>query len=59
MADQDWSKTLDQAFERLMLTMSAEMFAALRDTPEGSLILQHFGLGQFTRNEFGMWQGNN
>jgi hypothetical protein len=54
----NWPKTLDEAVARLMASMRVEDLAALRDTPEGGLIMYHFSLGMFIRNEFGLWQGN-
>jgi len=43
----DWPSTLAEAVDRLMSTMTADELNALRDTPEGGLILQHFGLGMY------------
>ena len=54
----DWPSTLNDGVDRLMSTMTADELPALRDTPKGSLILQHFGLGLYSRNTFGLWQGN-
>ncbi len=44
--------------ERLFAEMSEEDKKALKNTPEEDLILHHFGLGAYIRNEFGFWQGN-
>jgi len=30
----------------------------LKNTPKEDLILHHFGLEAYIRNEFGLWQGN-
>ncbi len=40
----DWLSTLTEATDRLMSAMSADDVAALRDTPEGSLIMYHYSL---------------
>ena len=44
--------------DRITSTMTADEVNALRDTPEGSLIMYHSSLGMYVRNEFGLWQGN-
>lgn len=54
----DWPSTLTAAVDRLMATMSADELAALRDIPEGNLIMYHFSLGMYIRNAFGLWQEN-
>ncbi len=41
-----------------MATLPPEDLTALRDTPEGALIMQHFNFGTYIRNTFGLWQGD-
>ena len=53
-----WPKTIDEAVDRLISTMFKEDREALRNTTEDDLILCHFGLGAYIRNEFGLWGDN-
>lgn len=54
----DWPKTVDEAVDQLISTMSEEDIETLRTTPEDDLILYHFSLGSYARNEFGLWDDN-
>ena len=59
MVDENkWPKTVDEAVDQLVLTMSEEDKKALGNMPEKDLFLSHFGLGMYIRNEFGLWAGN-
>ena len=53
-----WPRTIDDAVERVLASMSEEEKSDLRDTDERELINFHFGLGWVIRNEFGLYQGN-
>ncbi len=53
-----WSSTLSEAAHRIMATLPPDDLTALRDTPKDALIMYHFSLGMYIRNEFGFWQGN-
>lgn len=53
-----WPKTVEEAVDQLILLMSKEDKETLRNTPEKDLILFHHGFGTYTRNEFGLWGGN-
>lgn len=50
--------TLDDAVTLLLSTLSEEEKESLRATPREELILYHFSLGLYIRNQFGLWQGN-
>jgi len=51
-------RTVDEAAEKVLAALSEEDKRAVRETPGGSLIQLHFGLGSFVRNACGMWAGN-
>jgi hypothetical protein len=53
-----WPKTIEDAVERVLDSMSEEEKSELRDTHEKELINFHFGLGWVIRNEFGLYEGN-
>ncbi len=54
----NWPTTVDEAVNLLVSTLSADEKDTFRTTPHSDLILHHFGLGQYIRNTFGLWQGN-
>ena len=53
-----WPKTVEEAVNRMIQEMSEEDRTRLKNTPEKDLIMYHFSLGMWVRNEFGLWQGN-
>ena len=53
-----WPKTIDDAIERVIASMSEEEMNELRNAHEKELINFHFGLGWVIRNEFGLYEGN-
>ncbi len=53
-----WPKTIEDAIERVIASMSEKEKSELRNSPERELINFHFGLGWVIRNEFGLYQGN-
>ena len=53
-----WPKTIDDAIERVIASMSEKEKSELGNSPEKELINFHFGLGWVIRNEFGLYQGN-
>ena len=57
-AKKEWPRTVEEAVDRLLSSMSEEDKQSLKNTPKKDLIMFHFGLGQYIRNEFGLWQGN-
>lgn len=57
-AKKEWPRTVEEAVDRLLSLMSEEDKQSLKNTPEKDLIMFHFGLGAYIRNEFGLWQGN-
>jgi len=54
----DNPKTVDEAVERLLATLSEDELQQIANTSENDLFMLHFGLGQNIRNSFGLWQGN-
>ena len=56
-AKKEWPRTVEEAVDRLLSSMSEEDKQSLKNTPEKDLIMCHFSLGAYIRNEFGLWQG--
>jgi len=50
----NWPTTINEAVNQLFSTLTTEEKDTLRSTPHDKLILHHFGLGQYIRNEFGL-----
>ena len=57
-AKKAWPRTVEEAVDRLLSSMSEKDKLSFKNTPEKDLIMFHFGLGAYIRNEFGLWQGN-
>jgi hypothetical protein len=53
-AKKEWPRTVEEAVDRLLSLMSEEDKQSLKNTPEKDLIMFHFGLGGYIRNEFGL-----
>jgi hypothetical protein len=53
-----WPQTIPEAVEQLLGELSAETAGDIAHLPEDALISLHFGLGQYIRNRYGLWQGN-
>jgi hypothetical protein len=53
-----WPETIAEAVEQLLGEMSAESKAAIAALPERGLSSLYFGLRQYIRNGFGLWEGN-
>ena len=53
-----WPRTVEEAVEQLMSSISEEDKERLRNMPEEDLIVLHMDLGLAIRNTFGLWQGN-
>ena len=56
---EEWPKTVEEAVDQLISSMSEEDKEALRNTPEQDLILFHHGFGTYLRNEFGLRSDSN
>jgi len=56
--DHDWPRTIAEAVDRLLLTLSTEEKEEIAAMPEGDLIDMHFGLGTWIRGKFGLWGEN-
>lgn len=52
-------RTLREAVDRLLLTLSQAEKEGIAGLPEADLIDLHFGLGMRIRNEFGLWEKRN
>lgn len=50
--------TIDAAVRVLLDLVAAEELAKITQMSEGDLMHLHFGLGQWIRNNFGLWKGN-
>jgi hypothetical protein len=55
---QDWPRTIAEAVDRLLLTLSQDEKGEIAAMPEGDLLNLHFGLGTSVRNKFGLWREN-
>ena len=51
-------KTVDQAVDRLIDELSLKDRTTLGNLAEDELINLHINLGEYIRNEFGLWSGN-
>lgn len=57
MAD-DLPTSVDAAVRVLQGMIPEDEQAKIAALPEAELTMLHFGLGQWIRNNFGLWQGN-
>ena len=51
-------KTVDQAVDRLIDELSSKDKTTISNLAEDELINLHINLGEYIRNEFGLWSGN-
>lgn len=59
MADnKDWPTTIDAAVRVLQGLLPEDEQRKIAAMAEDDLILMHFGLGAWIRNNLGLWQGN-
>jgi hypothetical protein len=56
--DLEWPKTLQEAINICLLTLTPEEKELIKYTPEDKLIWFDLEWALNMRNEFGMWQGN-
>lgn len=54
----DHPTTLPEAVDRLLELLTDEQKERVRSTPPSELWRLHHRLGQYIRNEFGLWAGN-
>jgi hypothetical protein len=54
----NWPKTIDEAVDKLLELIPKMDQLHLKDTPENELIMYHFSLGMYIRNQFGLWKEN-
>ena len=58
LSPEEWPKTVEEAVDQVISSMSEEDKATLRNTPEQDLIVFHHGCKTAIRNDFGLWSGN-
>jgi len=51
-----YPRTLAEAVDKLMASMSDEDRRVIKVTPRDELIRNHLGLGSYIRTEFGLWR---
>ena len=51
-------KTLEEAVKRLLSELSDRDKLAIQNSSEENLAMLHFIFGNYVRNEFGLWTGN-
>jgi hypothetical protein len=54
----EWPKTLKDAVDTLIESMSKDELHKLAQTQKEDLITLHHGWGTAIRNQFGLWRGN-
>ncbi len=54
----NWPKTVDEAVQRMIDELPAEMLLEIAYTPKDHLIMYHRFLGMGIRNRYGLWRGN-
>jgi hypothetical protein len=58
MNESEWPKTMDEALNICLLTLTTKEKELISYTPEDKLIWFQFDWAVNMRNEFGMWEGN-
>jgi hypothetical protein len=58
MNETEWPKTLDEAVNICLLTLTAKEKEQIKYTSQDQLIWFDLGWALNMRNEFGMWEGN-
>ena len=56
--EKQWPRTLSEAVNRSILSLSDKEKEIVRNTPAGELDRFHYSLGIWIRNQFGLWRGN-
>ena len=54
----EYPRTVQEAVKRLLLELSDWDKLAIRNTSEEDLAMLHMTLGNYIRNEFGLWRNN-
>ena len=54
----NYPKTVSEAVDILMHIMPEEELHKIKSSSEENLLFAHLGLGQFIRNNFGLWDEN-
>ena len=54
----EYPKSVGEAVKRLLLELSDRDKLALKNTSEEDLAMFHLSLGNYIRNEFGLWGSN-
>jgi hypothetical protein len=58
MGRRRWPKTVAEAVDQLLVELPPEEIERLRAMPEAGLGSEHFGLGMWIRNEYGLHEEN-
>ena len=56
--DTNWPTALEEAINRVIAVLTDEQKKDIQNMSKDDLILLHHNLGQWIRNEFGLWHGN-
>ena len=56
--ENNYPKTIAEAVDRLLSTLSEKDKEAIKNTAKDDLIGLHFSLGTYIRNAFGLWKDN-
>lgn len=54
----EYPKTVHEAIKRLALELSDKDKLAIQNSSEEDLVMFHLGLGNYIRNELGLWKRN-
>jgi hypothetical protein len=54
----NWPTTIDDAVKVVINTLTPDQRNDIRNLSKADLIGLHHSVGQWIRNEFGLWQGN-
>ena len=54
----NWPTTLDEAVNRVIAVLTDEQKKDIQSMSKDDLIMLHRSVGQWIRNEFGLWHGN-
>jgi hypothetical protein len=53
-----WPQSIPEVVEQLLTELSPEITEGIAHLTEDALVNLHFGLGHYTHNQYGLWEGN-
>ena len=56
--ESQWPQTISSAVDWIISTLDENQKQLIQETKADDLIMLHFGLGMFIRNELGLYRGN-